>query len=141
MVMKIIRTAILLVFILPETTTSCSLPCTRIHLSIVLLLIGSIRCRSSHHRIISWSILTVEHLCGVLVNGLCTPHIQVLFVFKHSPLLLDDLLVCWVAFFETLGVPQRIQRVIARCTARADTREHDDFDFIASQEGIPQNHS
>ena len=101
---------------------------------------GSARPRPRHHRVISRPILAVQHLRGVLVNGLRAPHIHILFVFEHSSLLLDNLLVRRVALFEPLGITQRVQSMVARGAARADAREHYNFDFIAGQEGVSQDH-
>ena len=144
MVMEVIHIVALLVLVGsiatgPEAIT-CSGPRSCICGRGILLLLGSIWSRSMHHCVVSWTILTAEHLVGVLINGLCSSHIRTLFVFKHSSLLLDNLLVRRVALFEALGIPERIERVITRCTARADASQHNDLDFIASQERISQDH-
>lgn len=144
MVMKVVHIVVLLVLVHLITTgpeaITCSRPRTCICRGGILLLLGSICSRPVHHCVISWAILTTEHLVGVLINGLSSSHIHTLFVFKHSPLLLDNLLVRRVALFEALGIPERVECVITRRAARADASQHNDFDFIASQERISQDH-
>ena len=144
MVMKVIHIVVLLVLVHLITTgpeaITCSRPRTCICRGGILLLLGSICSRSMHHCVVSWAILTAEHLVRVLINGLSSSHIHTLLVFKHSSLLLDDLLVRRVALFEALGIPERVECVITRRAARADASQHNDFDFIASQERISQDH-
>lgn len=43
-------------------------------------------------------------------------------------------------FFQAFSVPQRVERMITRWYSRADTGQHDDFDFVASQKRVSQYH-
>ena len=76
--------------------------------------------------------------------AVCAPNalarLQLLLLLVHATLLLDELLMSWVAFLETLRVPQRVQRMIRAGATWADAGKHYDLDFVARQEGISQYH-
>ena len=95
---------------------------------------------SCKHSIIPRSILTVKHLVWFLVDCLCAPEIHALFLLKHSPLLLYDLLVGWVSLFKPLRVPQCILCVVTRGGPRANACKHNDLHFVTGEERISQHH-
>ncbi len=44
------------------------------------------------------------------------------------------------SFFQAFSVPQRVERMVTRWYSWADTGQHDDFDFIASQKRVSKYH-
>ena len=70
------------------------------------------------------------------VGRLRAAEVGLALLLEHPSLLLDHLLVGWVALFQPLCISERVQGVVTRRAARAYASEHDDLDLIAGEERV-----
>lgn len=107
--------------------------------------------QGSDLRVLLLLVEDILHALLDLVGGLLGQSFTVL--LHEDAQLLGDLLLGGAAaafvlaalalvrlLLESFGVAERVEGVVGRAHAGANTRQHDNFDFVVSEEGVTKNH-